>query len=403
MFYGWRVVSGALVSQLFVAGFFTYSVSLLVAPVRAEFGVNVEQVMYSLSLATLLGLFMVPIGGVLVDRYPVRWLMCLGALIYSGGLWGMSQAQTITQYVVCFGFAMSLPNALAGPMSCSAVVSRWFGANRGKALGIAALGTSIGGVIVPMLFEHWLGTHGWRGALQLLAACGLLLMLPIIAFTIRGKPEDVGLEPEPEAESGAANNTTDTAMSVAQIVRSPDFWLLGLSIGILFSGYSSFLSNLAPYATQLGESESRGAALITIVAVAGFIGKLIFGTAADRFNLKFGLWAAQALVACAFLILSTEPAYLWMCVAAGSMGLAAGGMLPVWGAMTARIFGLLSYGRAMGLMGPVLTLCILPGFSLVGRLYDTTGSYASSLLTFAALLLVSAALLLPLKFDRSPG
>ena len=43
MFYGWRVVGSAFVAQMFVIGFFSYAVSLLVPPVRAEFGVSLEQ------------------------------------------------------------------------------------------------------------------------------------------------------------------------------------------------------------------------------------------------------------------------------------------------------------------------------------------------------------------------
>jgi hypothetical protein len=72
-------------------------------------------------------------------------------------------------------------------------------------------------------------------------------------------------------------------------------------------------------------------------------------------------------------------------------------MLPIWGALMARIFGLLSYGRAMGLMGPLITLCVMPGYTLVGRLYDTSGSYVPALLCFSAGLVVCAVLIVPLQ------
>ena len=72
-------------------------------------------------------------------------------------------------------------------------------------------------------------------------------------------------------------------------------------------------------------------------------------------------------------------------------------MLPVWGAMMAQVFGIASYGRAMGLMGPVITLCILPSYPVVGRLFDASGSYVSSLYLASAAVIVSALLLLPLR------
>ena len=114
MFYGWRVVGGAFVAQLFVVGFFTYAVSLLVEPVREEFGVTLEQVMYSLTASTLFGLFLQPVGGILVDRYSVRWVMTAGALLYAAGLFALAKTTTITQYILVFALTMALANALGG-------------------------------------------------------------------------------------------------------------------------------------------------------------------------------------------------------------------------------------------------------------------------------------------------
>ena len=74
-------------------------------------------------------------------------------------------------------------------------------------------------------------------------------------------------------------------------------------------------------------------------------------------------------------------------------------MLPVWNAMVARVFGIASFGRAMGVMGPVIALCVMPGFAVVGRLFDATGSYSAGLWLFGAVIGLAAALLLPLKIE----
>ena len=137
------------------------------------------------------------------------------------------------------------------------------------------------------------------------------------------------------------------------------------------------------------------------VAIMGLVGKLAFGMAADKLNLKAGLWLAMALVFVSFLLLAGEFGYPLMLVATGLMGLAAGGMLPVWGAMMARVFGLASYGRAMGLMGPLITLMVMPGFVVTGRLFDATGSYRLCLLLFAGIIALATLLLAPLKLSVS--
>jgi MFS family permease len=400
VFYGWRVVGGAFVAQLFVVGFFTYSFSLLVEPVRLEFDATLEQVMYSMTLSTLAGLFLSPVAGSLIDRLPVRWLMTAGALVFGSGLIALAHSAGIYQFITLFALSTAVGNAFASAMCGSAVIARWFTANRGRALGIAAMGTSVGGVLVPALISAWIDQAGWRGAVQNLGLTVLAVMLPIVALTIRGRPTDVGLEPEP---AGAGGTPVHADLTMKHIAADSRFWYIGLSLGLLFGAYGAVLANLSPYATNLGQSAERASALIMVVAIAGFIGKLLFGFAADKFSLKAGLWAAQLLVLAGFLTLALEPAYALMVVASALVGLAAGGMLPVWGAMMAQVFGLASYGRAMGLMSPLITLCIMPVFPLVGRLYDASGSYVTSLNLLAGLAAVSALLLLPLHLPHRGG
>ena len=400
MFYGWRVVAGAFLAQLFVVGFFTYAVSLLVGPVREEFGVSLEQVMYSMTLATLLGLVLSPLAGVLIDRMPVRWLMATGGSIYGAGLYALSYADSIMSYILIFGVTVSIANAFSGSVCASAVIARWFTVNRGKAMGIAAIGTSVGGVLVPALLSAWLATGGWRGALQYFAVAILLVMLPAIILLVRGRPADVGLEPEPSGSDASHGATDERVLQLPDILRNPAFWSIGLSLGLLFAAYTAILSNLTPYATGHGLSAEQASTLIMVVAIGGLAGKILFGILADSIALRTGLWIGEGLVVIAFLILAQLPGYPVMLFACAVLGLAQGGMLPVWGAMMAQAFGLASYGRAMGLMGPIITLCVMPSFPLVGRLYDASGGYVSSLYLFSGVALVAALLLLPLRLGQ---
>ena len=401
MFFGWYVVAGTFVSQMVILGFFIYSISLLVPLIREDFGVSMEQVMYSLTAGTFMGMVLMPLAGVMLDRYPVRWIMAAGMLMFAAGLGVLAHASSITQFILIFGATMAFANAFAGAPACQATISRWFTASRGRALGISAVGTSVGGIAIPALFTWSAQTFGWRGTLENFGLCVALFVLPFLVLTIRGKPSDIGQEPEGGAV--AAGSSSDIPeLKLADIIRLPGYWYIGLTLGILFSVYSSMLANITPYATGLGATAAQASSLIMAVAVMGLVGKLVFGMAADKISLKVGLWLAMALVFVAFLLMAGEPSYTLMLLAAGLLGLAAGGMLPVWGAMMARVFGLVSYGRAMGLMGPLITLIVMPGYAFAGRLYDATGSYDLCLYIYAGLIAVDTLLLLPLKLDSSP-
>lgn len=397
---GWRVIGGTFTAQMFVIGFFTYAVSLLVAPVREEFGVSLEQVMYSLTAGTIVGLILQPVAGILVDRMSVRWIMSAGTLFYALGLYGLANSSSIWQYIVLFGITMSAANAFCAALTSSAVLSRWFTRRRGMALGIAAVGTSVGGVVIPGLISFWLAEYGWRTAVELMALCVVLVMLPMVLFNIKDRPASE--EELDVADRGQETNTAQQPeMDMAMIARNPRFWLIGLSLGLLFSSYTATLSNLTPYAINVGQGEERASTLIMAVAICGLIGKLLFGMAADRISLKMGLWIAQGMVILALLLLASQPGYGLMLIATSLLGLAAGGMLPVWGAMMAQAFGLASYGRAMGLMGPLITLCVMPSFPVMGRLVDASGNYTSALYLFSGVVVLAAVLLLPLRLPKS--
>jgi len=401
MFFGWYVVAGTMLVQMAALGFFSYAVSLLITPVRAEFGVSLEEVMYSLTAGTLFGMVLMPIGGILVDKYPVRWIITGGLLAFAGGIWALAHSASVWEYVLLFGLTMSLTMAAVGPHATSSTVSRWFTKSRGRALGISAVGSSLGGVAVPPLFAYWVADVGWRAALENLSLTILFVVIPLTILSIRGKPSDIGLQAEVEAENAPV--VIDKHYSTKEILLHPAYWYIGGTLGLLFSVYTAILANITPYVTDAGLSAAKASTLIMLIAIFGLIGKVFFGFIADKVNLKFGLWISIGLVIISFLLLAAEPGFALMALAAITMGLATGGMLPVWGAMLAKVFGLASYGRVMGMMGPLITLLVMPSFPIVGRLYDAYGSYQVALLVFTGICVLAAALLIPLKLEPSEG
>lgn len=167
---------------------------------------------------------------------------------------------------------MALANAFAGAAASQTTISRWFTSSRGRALGISAIGTSVGGIAIPALVTWWLETSGWRAALENLSFCVALIVLPIVVLTIRGKPSDIGMLPG-GGDTASAPGLPGPELGLGDILRHPGYWTIGLTLGLLFSVYTSILANIAPYATGLGASAAQASSLIMAVAVMGLVGK----------------------------------------------------------------------------------------------------------------------------------
>ena len=397
-----------MLSQVALVGFFSYAFSLLVLPLQTSFDVSRTEVMYTMSFTTILGLFLAPAIGFMADKFSIRWLMVAGAVIFSGGLFALSMTQTLLQFALLFGVVMALSNQLLGPLCSSATISRWFTENRGRALGLAATGSSLGGMLLPALFVNWLGDNGdWRSALQNLSYGVLLTVLPYLLVFMRDFSEkNPSNNEKTTSDSSSKNNgvqpgTAQNNYTIKSIIKHPSYWIVGITLALLFSTYSALLANLTPYLSGQGLEKSTAAQVIMMLAIAGLIGKILFGYAADKINLRLALSITQAAVIAGLTLLATGPSYAVICAAIILLGLSTGGMLPVWGALLAAIFGTASYGRVMGLMMPLIVMIVMPGYSMAGYLFDQSGSYSSCFYIFSAVIALSMPMLLLLKLPSA--
>jgi len=395
MYYGWVIVAATFIGMGFQAGFYAYAFSLFVVPWQEAFAADRASVMLSMTLSTFIGLVSAPVIGKLVDRVSARALLSTGAAVHTLGFYLMSIATELWHLIAAFGVFMSIGTQLLGNMASGATVSRWFTTSRGKALGISTIGTSIGGMVFPIFVGQWIAEDGWRSALQFLAVGHAIIVLPMMLALIRQPPVlETGL-----SQVGAG----EQEWTMPILLRNRNFWSLVPSIGMLMAVYAAVLANLSPYGASIALSEAESARMITVVAFAGIVGKLMFGVLSDRISLKIGLWSAQALVALAVLMMALVPGPMMAMLAAVALGLAAGGLLPVSGAMVAKLFGTVSFGRVMGLMTPFTIILVMPGFTLAGALYDLRGDYTLCFLIFAGLLGLGALAAVPLTLPEEPA
>ena len=302
-------------------------------PVQLEFDVSRTEVMYGITWATTLGLIVAPLIGILADKWSIKNLMAIGAVSLGLGLILLSKSESILQFSLLFALFICLSNNLLGPLTGSTVVSRWFSTSRGKALGIAAVGTSMGGLIIPYMVDLGIANIGWRDMLFYFGLTVLIILLPYLLLAVRDFPSEKGLSGEPQAVEVINNQSAGEVadgpdLSTREVLAIPAFWFIGATLGFLFMSQTGVLTNIGAYMAGEGLADKTKTFIQTATGM-GLIGKLLFGYAADRVNLKFGLWAAIVLASIGVAILASQPAFTYMLVAA-VLGLATGGMLPVW-------------------------------------------------------------------------
>lgn len=392
-YYGWNIVGVSLVFQgvLFGSIFFSYTLWVGEWLDDDNLGVTLTYVMVPITILNLAQSLIAPFAGYAMDRYSIRTLICTGTACAGTGYVLISLTTEFWQIVVIYGTLIMAGVLLAGPLAAQTLAAKWFDKNRGLAIGLSTTGTSIGGVVMAPLVTLLYQSYGWRDAHWMLGIAFVVVILPLVWLTVRSTPEELGVEAESPGETDPASEELHVRYwTVAEILKQRTFWVVVLSFLPLITAFGSIQQHLRPYAEILGIESMQTAFLISVFATVMIMGKLFFGTMADRFDHRglFGL----ALLACAIVVLGllASPSYSTLIVLSGLLGFSAGGFLPLLGAIIASRFGVASFGSVMGLMGPFLAASAF-GPMIFSTLFQLHGNYDLALWVALAVLVPGAA------------
>ncbi|MCC5885189.1 MAG: MFS transporter [Gammaproteobacteria bacterium] len=399
-FYGWNVIAVAMLFQAVTFGIGLYSFTFWVSPLMVEFGASRGTVLFAVTITTLGIGVMAPFVGPALDRMSIRTLVCSGALVFATGLALMALTTSIWQVIVIYASLIAAGLILAGPIAGQTLAAKWFRGRRGLALGLVTVGTSIGGFLFPPIVTELLGSFGWRQAHLILAVAVLVIIIPPTWLVIRNSPEERGVAPEPEspASEAASAHFASSPWTTRRILSERTFWIMMIAFLGPTMAFGGIQQNLGPYTADLGISLQRAAYLMSVISATMIGGKIFFGSVADRWDNRYLYWIAVSALVLAILLMLGEPSYIGMLGICTLLGIAAGGFLPLMGAIVSTRFGPHAFGQVMGLLIPFLTLSAF-GPSFAGWIRDIAGSYDVAWLVFLALLAppVLAMALLPRK------
>ncbi|MGI9324407.1 MAG: MFS transporter [Pseudomonadales bacterium] len=387
-YHGWNVLAVSMLFQAVTFGIGIYSFTFWIEPLVAEFSVGRSRVLLIfVGLQLTLGLLS-PLAGRAMDQLSMRGLIIAGACCLAVSLALTSVTQQIWQIQFLFATFMVGGLLLAGPLAAQTLAARWFNRNRGLALGLVTVGTSIGGFVLPIVFTQLLDAVGWREASLWLAGLVLLSVVPLVWLVIRNSPAAAGLSAEAAAPT-AQPVAADADWTTAQLLRSPTFWMIVCAFVPLAIAFGGAQQNLGPYASDQAISAKNGAYLVSALSLTMIVAKVFFGSLSDRVDHRW-LFLVAILVCFAALVQMAGPlSFLRLMLVASLLGAAAGGFLPLLGAIISTRFGTLAFGRVMGLVGP-FTMLAAVGPWWAARVRDQAGSYDPAWPLLAALLIPAA-------------
>lgn len=390
IFYGWIIAACAMVALWVTNGLIIPGITAFDPSLLEEFGWSRGTLKFrdliTFALAGLLG----PLAGALADRYGVRRFMIFGAALLAVCLVLYGRIQSaLHMYVIHALFAVVL--ATCGLIVAIMLVSNWFVARRGTAIGITLVGTSLGGMFFPGFATQLIGEHGWRQAFawEALFPAGLVV---VVLLLVRNRPADKGLEPlGGAAGTSAADGGSGElpGLDFWPALKTPTFWALAFAAMTTFFSILGFQANLFLHLTvDMKLSPERGAFGLTLLFGLALIGKFAFGFLADQLNhKKVFLGNIMVMLAGAVLLATMDSGLLWAAIVL--FGLGWGGLYTLIQLLIVESFGLKAAGKILGTITTFDAIGGGLGIWLTGAIHDWTGSYQAAFILVSVLIFLA--------------
>jgi len=376
---GWPVLVAAMIGVTTGVGAVPfYALGPSMPALQAEFGWSRSTISLALSCVAL-GLFVAsPLAGRLCDRLSVRTLAVGSAILMACSLGAISLSGTDPWVLfVCYG-AAGLLGAGTSPVTYSRALATWFEQRRGLALGAALMGTGVAGALVPLLIFYVTKLHGWRAA-WMAVGCIPLLAVPFLLLWLRERPRPTA------SASQVATPPPESGLSQSQAFRDTRFWVLGGAIFAISCFIGGLIVHMAPMLLDAGASPEAAATAASFVGLAVIASRLTVGWLLDRIFaplVAIGVFGLTA-VGCTVLAFVGPSAAI---PAALLIGFALGSEVDLVAYLTARYFGLRSYGAIYGAQYSLFVAGSAISPLIIGALREGLGSYVPALIIAAGVI-----------------
>ncbi|KAL7906101.1 major facilitator superfamily domain-containing protein [Trichoderma velutinum] len=312
----------------------------------------------SLLIAIVMGLG--PFVGTLYDHFGPRWLLLIGSILH---IFGVMMASLGTQY-----YQILLAQGVCSAIGISGIFQPavtatlgWFNHKRGAAIGVLFTGSSIGGIIFPIMISHLIRELGFGWAMRICAFL-MLFLLTLANLTVRAY-----VPPHPHKITGA---------ELVKPLTEIDFLLIIAGFFCFSYGFFAIITYLPVQALNAGMSADLVQYLLPILNAGSLFGRLSAGIIGDkigRFNVFIvvcflsGIW-----VLALWLPDSSDPALIAFAVL---FGLFSGAYVSLITPMVAQIAPLRELGFRSGIVQFSIAIGGLTTNPINGAILDGAGGW----------------------------
>jgi MFS family permease len=390
IFYGWWLVAAYLVIAAVGWSLGTFGMGVYIHILSLHRGFTIGLISSAVTVSFLVNAVTLMFIGNATVHYGPRPVIASGGTIIGLAVACIPWCQEVWHVFLLMAF-MGIGRSCLSTATISTALAPWFERYQGRAISMALLGASVGGIVGTPLLLGGVSIFGFQIAFLLAGLSSMILLIPISIFVLRNKPQDMGLYPDgikPSANKSpvVSNWTRAGAMKTRRFQTQLVAFGLGLMVQVGF--LSHHVSMTAP---ALGE---KGASLaVSAAAISAFIGRVLLARYSDHVDVRLttSLVLTVAAVSLACMAIFNGPTGL--IISSIAYGLTIGNLTTLSPIIVRREFGAESFGAVFGIAASLIAFAMAFGPGLFGVIRDAYGSYGPALLLAGGLNLVAAVII----------
>ncbi|KAI9040056.1 MCT family MFS transporter [Aspergillus affinis] len=337
------------------------------------------------SLQSFLLMLFGVVTGPLFDAGYFHALVGFGTFMLPFGLMMTSISTQYWHFILAQGVCIGLASGCLFVPSV-AILPQYFKNKRGFANGLAASGSSIGGVIYPIMFNQLQSRVGFPWATRAVGFMAFgLCCFSFCLMRMRFQPKE------------------KRKLVQLSAFKEPAFVMFAIAMFLGFLGFYNFLFYVQSYAIDTGIVDSTlGFYLLSMLNAGSTFGRILPNFIADHtgpLNMLTPAATATAILAFAWIGVHNVPGIIVLAIL---YGLCSGGFvsLPpvVMASLTKDIRDL---GTRLGMIFATTSIGLLIGTPIGGAILNDTHKYLGVQLFTACCLITSASIFASLRFSRT--
>ncbi|MEH2513152.1 MFS family permease [Nitrobacteraceae bacterium AZCC 1564] len=388
IFYGWWIVVGCLLVAVVGWSLTVFGMGVYIHVLSERPGFSISLISTAVTMSYLVSAVCLISVGTATARLGPKPVLAAGSIILGAAVPALAYCEQAWQVFLVFA-AMGLGRSCLSTTSISTTLAPWFERHQGRAVSMALLGASIGGMIGTPLLLGGIAVFGEQTALVLAGASSLLVVLPVVVFVLKRTPQEIGLLPDGETSSSSSALKAEVSWSRKGAMATRQFYSQLIAFSLSLMVQIGFLSHhVSLVAPTLGDHGASVA--VSSAALAAFVGRIALARFADRIDLRLTTGGVLLVAAASLAAMAGTSSPEGLLLTSVCYGLTIGNLTTLSPIIVRREFGAASFGAVYGVAASVIAIATAFGPGLFGILRDAFNSYGPALIIAALMNFVAA-------------